>query len=135
MKHRRGNRGLILALALALISVLVWQRTSSWYRRFTSPAAVTKANGKLVIDSVRMYSETYGAPPSSLAVLVPNYLMKNPTDGWWMPFEYTVDAAGKVRLVSYGADAKQGGTGDDLDLWWEWSPGGQPAQGTGQPPP
>ncbi len=85
------------------------------------------------LDSYRLDNNTYPTGSQGLESLrheplsgpdVRNwrgpYLRKDvPLDPWGNPYEYRSpgrDASGGYELISYGADGREGGTGDDMDL-------------------
>jgi general secretion pathway protein G len=75
-------------------------------------------------QAVLSYQVAHGAPPASLAVLG-NADPRNGNEAWidadrlldpWhRPFVMSLEN-GKIRVISYGADGKPGGTGLDADI-------------------
>ena len=66
---------------------------------------------------VQIYAKTNGTLPRTVADFPQRAGYANRTnDGWGNPLTYTVDNFGIVTLMSYGSDARRGGSGDAEDV-------------------
>jgi hypothetical protein len=75
--------------------------------------------GDLLIQSARAlerFREATGSSPSSLRELVPAYLPAEPVDPWGRALEYRAKPGGGYTLRCRGADAADGGGGENADL-------------------
>jgi general secretion pathway protein G len=63
------------------------------------------------------FARDKGRPPRELAEAVsPGYLIQLPRDRWDRELLYSTDGT-TYRLGSLGEDGREGGTGEDADLW------------------
>jgi general secretion pathway protein G len=111
---------------LMIASILLFAISSAGFSEATAEAQQVSAQARCIeIEQAAMaYQLAHGAPPSSLAVLAnPDPANGNEAwieadrllDPWHRPFVMSVEA-GKIRVISYGADGKPGGTGLDADI-------------------
>lgn len=64
-------------------------------------------------EAIKLYRLQNNRVPRSLRRLVPNYAGSIPTDAWGRKLIYVPG----MRLGSFGADGKPGGTGENADVW------------------
>ena len=111
-----------LVIASLLSFVIVVERTTQSSREAQQLSA--QAGCLEVEQAVLSYQVTHGALPVSLAVLGDNDPANNGEawieadrllDPWRHPFAMSLEN-GKIRVISYGADGKPGGTGLDADI-------------------
>ena len=87
-------------------------------------AAVTKARADIATleQAIQMYRLDHLRYPTNeegLAALVAgNYLPRLPDDPWGEPYQYSAPAPDgrEFRVASFGADGREGGSGDDEDI-------------------
>ncbi len=80
----------------------------------------TKNSMRTIKTQVSSYMVEHSAPPSSLQVMIGQYLEAgSDTDAWGTPYYYQVTpgAAQPYRLISAGADRDFNAAEDNLDLW------------------
>jgi len=92
------------------------------------PAADRAANTKTRADiatleqAVEMYRldhQTYPPAAEGLQALIAGrYIRRLPDDPWGNPYRYSVPGAdgAPFRIMSWGADGREGGTGEDADI-------------------
>ena len=81
------------------------------------------------LDMFKMDNGSYPDTEEGLQALVSNpdpdkyptysdkpYLKKLPKDSWKQPFTYIKEGGDKFELISFGADRKEGGEGNDADI-------------------
>ena len=104
--------------------------TSSAYAEGSNAAAVklTRARIESVVEALSSYRKLTKRYPSGLTLLLTgtvtpihlSALLKDEQqirDGWNNPFVYqTNNDYRSFRLISYGADGRRGGTGEDTDI-------------------
>lgn len=69
-----------------------------------------------VARAVEQYRAARGAPPDTLAQMVPDFLDAVTPDPWGGALLYERDGPGSYRLASLGADGVRGGDGDRADI-------------------
>lgn len=87
-------------------------------------AATTKVRADLstleqALDMYKLDHLRYPTEAEGLQALVAgNYIRRLPDDPWNHPYAYKVPGAGgqPFRLMSLGADGRQGGSGEDADI-------------------
>ena len=87
-------------------------------------AANTKARADIAtleqaIDMYRLDHMNYPTPAEGLqALLGGNYIRRLPDDPWGNPYRYVVPGPDgqPFGIASWGADGREGGTGDDADI-------------------
>ena len=139
MRHNCKNRGFTLVeiMAVLLIIGLLAGLAAKNFMGQTEKAKVTitKATLKTLHGAVNMFKLDTGAYPSEDVGLIElieqpadltgwdpeGYLESTdvPRDAWKNDFVYMLNPEnGKpFVIISYGADGKEGGEGNDMDLW------------------
>ena len=87
-------------------------------------AAVTKARADIAtleqaLDMYRLDNLRYPTQAEGLQALVAgNYIRRLPADPWRNPYSYSAPGAdgADFRIVSLGADGREGGSGEDEDI-------------------
>lgn len=133
---RRGEQGftlielLVVLVILVLLASVVGPRVLGYLG--TSRAKTAKVQIEALGASLELYKLDNGSYPNSsdgLKALVERpagstswsgpYLKKNkvPLDPWGAPYQYRFPGKqGEFDILSYGADKKEGGTGEDADV-------------------
>lgn len=139
MNRRMAMRGaggftllemLLVVAILALLAALVGSRLVGAFGG--AQVKTTNAQLSLLSSSVDQFKLAMGRFPTAdegLKVLLERpqtdgekwsgpYLNKEsiPKDGWGNPFVYQIDEKWGYRIISYGADNKPGGEGENADL-------------------
>jgi len=107
----------ILGLMAAAVGIAVIPRLRSSRKR------IAKAEMSTIGDAIELFQVEVGRLPEDLSEL------KSPPEGfepflkkgdiedpWNHPYEYEALDNGQYRILSYGSDAMEGGTGDAEDL-------------------
>ena len=89
-----------------------------------SRAAVTKAHADIAtleqgIEMYRLDNQRYPTTAEGLQALVAGrYIPRLPDDPWRHPYRYAAPGQGgkPFTVASWGADGREGGTGDDADI-------------------
>ena len=87
-------------------------------------AAVTKAHADIAtleqgIEMYRLDNQRYPTSAEGLQALVAGrYIPRLPDDPWRHPYRYAAPGTGgkPFTVASWGADGREGGTGDDADI-------------------
>lgn len=92
-----------------------------------SPPTRARADILFLESRVRYYTRVMGKPPpddAGLKSLVAGGLLRDtPIDPWGRPYLYRYAGNSKGIVFSYGRDGREGGTGEDADVY---SPMGEP---------
>ena len=130
-KNRRSAFTLIEVVVVIVILVMLASIATPLYMNHVAKAKVSTAKAQInLFDSALTdYQLDVGSYPEKLEYLVKNlddnekwkgpYLKPAaiPKDPWDNPYEYNLtDDGTKYEIISYGADGKAGGTGNDADL-------------------
>jgi general secretion pathway protein G len=84
-------------------------------------AARTKARADIAaieqaLDIYKLDHLAYPSADEGLQVLVGGrYIRRLPNDPWGHPYRYSV-SDGRPQILSWGADGREGGSGDDADI-------------------
>ena len=113
----------VIGLLASVVSISVRSYMAA-ARRNAAKLVITK-----ICEAVQMYydNELKGYPPESegLELLIKptkkfseGYLKGKLTDPWGRPYEYLVPGPGNepFEVISYGADGREGGSGDSADV-------------------
>lgn len=121
---------LIVLAIIGLLAALVLPRFSDAFGKGQRKS--TEAQLSSLTSAVEAFKLDHGRYPTQqegLSVLINRptdveeanwkpYLAKEtlPMDGWKRPFIYRTDDKFGFRIISFGADGKEGGEGEDADL-------------------
>ena len=99
-----------------IASSLYWPSIAA--ARFTEPRRSRTINDmKYTLEQIQAYmKEHHQVPPSLHALPVDERLTYRPVDGSGTRPSYFVDRDGVISLISFGADGKPGGDGQDADI-------------------
>lgn len=113
---------LVVVAILGLLAALVSTNVFGLFASAQTKLAGTQINGLVnVLKGYRLHHNVY---PDSLEVLLQKdpkignrkHLGEIPKDPWDRALRYEKIGGGAVRITSYGADGKPGGSGDDADI-------------------
>ncbi len=136
LRHRRGDHGytllelLVVIMILALIIAIAAPKVVGYFGRSKTKAAEIQISSIVTaIDLYRLDVGSYPTADQGLKVLIeapPNvknwdgpYLTRRDgiIDPWGRSYLYSSSSTnGRVIVMSYGADGKLGGTGEDSDI-------------------
>ena len=116
---------LTCVLLIVLTMLVLWGRT-----KVVPPEALlrgprVKATEEIrtLMTAVEMYRMTFGQNPESLEALMNNpkgvrFLAQEtiPLDPWNNSYVYTLQGPNERAIVSYGADGRSGGSGNEADI-------------------
>lgn len=129
-QHRRSRAGFTLVELMVVISIIAILATIVGYNVINSMDDASVAQAQAQIRSFKTalmaYRLKYNRFPSSadgLEALVNNdkgikFLESDeiPKDPWGNDYVYTSEGSREYRIVSYGADGRQGGSSYDADI-------------------
>jgi len=81
--------------------------------------ATALATARSLVESLERYRtrhQTFPRASDGLEALVPEQLERIPLDPWGHPFVYEISPRGMADVRSYGADGRQGGSGEAADI-------------------
>jgi hypothetical protein len=107
-----------ITLLLALVASAAAQERIS--RADRAKMRQTRETMRSLAQDLRAWSGTNeGRYPDKLAAIVDSGLRESlPTDDWGNKFAYSLDAEKGYKLVSHGADGKEGGVAANTDIVW-----------------
>ena len=120
-----GNSESFVVLAVLLaaaVSSVYWSAHGNSCCMWASERATTRTiMFHLAHADIPAFLDAHGRFPEDLAEL-----RARPTgsdrprvrDGWGWPMRYRALVGGEFRIVSYGADGRVGGQGEDADIRW-----------------
>ena len=126
LQGRTGEEGFSLVELMVVIVILGLLATIVIIN--VMPAVDRAANTKARADiatleqAIEMYRlDRLAYPPAAeglQALLAGQYIRRLPNDPWGHPYRYSVPGPGgrPYRIVSWGADGREGGSGDDADI-------------------
>ena len=130
--HPRAFTLIEMLLVVAIIGLLAALLVPQLGRQFgKSQVKITRAQLERLataVEKFRLDMQRYPTEQEGLTILVEKpregdnwggpYLGKTtlPTDGWGRDFIYKLDDTFGFRLISLGADGKEGGEGENADL-------------------
>jgi len=129
-RHRRSAAGFTLVELMVVISIIAILATIVGYNVINSmdDANVAQAqaqirNFKTALMAYRLKYNRFPSSSEGLEALVNNdkgikFLESDtiPKDPWDKDYIYTSESSREYRIVSYGADGRQGGSGYDADI-------------------
>lgn len=106
----------IAIIAIAIISGVIVLVLFTFVH-FVPPHGHTYTSMTVCKRRVLRYAQKHNKLPSSLQDTQPieNYITSI-EDGWGELLDYSVDANGIVKFISFGKDKKPGGTGKNMDI-------------------
>ncbi|TDG02599.1 type II secretion system protein GspG [Paraburkholderia guartelaensis] len=140
--HSRDQHGFGFKRTIVLVAMLGLLATLFTLKITSGPEEVKRVAAKqdiaMITKALMLYHRDNGRYPTQEQGLraltekptsdpVPfywrdgGYLQRLPTDPWGNPYRYLNPGVhGEIDIFSYGADARQGGEGDDADIGsWE----------------
>ena len=120
---------LIVVAIIGLIATLVFSRLGGTYGK--SQARVTEAQIQAAAAAIERFKMDVGRypfeeegfsvlldPPPDTPSWAGPYLDRDeePKDGWNRPLIYQIDERWGFRVISYGADGRPGGEGDNAEI-------------------
>ena len=125
-RRRKEERGFTLVELMVVIVIIGLLATVVIINVMpaSNRAAVTKARADIAtleqaLDMYRLDNLRYPTEAEGLQALVSgNYIRRLPADPWRKPYAYSAPGTdgADFRIVSLGADGREGGSGEDEDI-------------------
>lgn len=109
---------MIVVVIIGLMAGLVTYATTGYLDRAKRQRARSDvATYAGAVDSFYLAKGDYPPTRSGLGVLVPEFIKTLRNDPWGNPYQYLRPGrTGAFEIISYGADAREGGTGANADV-------------------
>ena len=128
-RERRAKAGFTLVELMVVIAIIAILATLVGYKVMNAfdDASVAQAKAqirqfKTALIAYRLKFNHYPSSAEGLEALVKNekgsFLESTevPKDPWGNPYVYSSEGSSNFRIVSYGADGREGGSGIDADI-------------------
>lgn len=124
-KERRAQAGFTLVELMVVIAIIAILATLVGFKVINAldDASVAQAKSqirtfKTALIAYRVKANHFPSTSDGLEALIAMDLLESksvPKDPWGNPYVYSCEGR-EFRIISYGADGKQGGTGYDADI-------------------
>ena len=109
---------MIVVVIIGLLAGVVTYATSGYLSRAKRERARSDiATYSGAVDGYYLANGRYPDNQQGLRVLAPNFVKVVQNDPWGRPYQYVQPGrASAFDVICYGADGREGGTGDDADI-------------------